>query len=165
MSPAIGYTRILNDRFVVPIKAREVLNPGQANCMFNLDFSEVNTKEHPLSQEERRFMEKAKQGNRLCPDARYEMPLPLKNAEVVLPNNRELALRRLIPLKKRSSSCRSYQDQYTAFMDSMFKNFFFFFVFFFFTITYNTYVTRNITYTSILINYYYMYTNYTFYYT
>ena len=27
----IGYTRILNDRFVVPIKAREVLNPGQVN--------------------------------------------------------------------------------------------------------------------------------------
>lgn len=118
----IGYTRILNDRFVVPIKAREVLNPGQVNRMFNLDFSEVNSKEHPLSQEERRFMEKAKQGNRLWPDAHYEMPLPLKNAEVVLPNNRELALRRLIPLKKRSSSCRSCQDQYTAFMDSMFKN-------------------------------------------
>ena len=118
----IGYTRILNDRFGVPMKAREVLNPGQVNGMFNLDFSEVNSKEHPLSQEERRFMEKAKQGNPLCPDGHYDMPLPLKNAEVVLPNNRELALRRLIPLKKRSSSCRSYQDQYTAFMDSMFKN-------------------------------------------
>ena len=90
--------------------------------MFNLDFSEVNSKEHPLSQEERRFMENAKQGIRLCPDGHYEMPLPLKNAEVVLPNNRELALRHLIPLKKRFSSCRSYQDQYTAFLDSMFKN-------------------------------------------
>ena len=41
----------------------------------------------------------------------------------------------------------------------------FIYLFFFFTITYNTYVTRNITYTSILINYYYMCTNYTSYYT
>ena len=118
----IGYTRILNDRFVIPIKAREVLNPGQVNRMFNLDFSEVNSKEHPLSQEERRFMENAKQGIRLCPDGHNEIPLPLKNAEVVLRNNRELALCRLIPLKKRFSSCRSYQDQHIAFMDSMFKN-------------------------------------------
>ena len=118
----IGYTRILNDRFVIPIKAREVLNPGQVNRMFNLDFSEVNSKEHPLSQEERRFMENAKQGIRLCPDGHNEIPLPLKNAEVVLLNNRELALCRLIPLKKRFSSCRSYQDQHIAFMDSMFKN-------------------------------------------
>ena len=118
----VGFTSIRNDRFVVPIKSREVLDPGQVNRMFNLDFSEVNSKEHPLSQEERRFMERAKQGICLCPDGHYEMPLPLKNAEVVLPNNRELALRRLIPLKKRFSSCKSYQDQYTAFMDSMFKN-------------------------------------------
>ena len=106
----------------MPIKAREVLNLGQVSRMFNLDFSEENSKEHPLSQEERRSMENAKQGIRLCPNGHNEMPLPLKNAEVVLPNNRELALRRLIPLKKSFSSCRSYQDQYTAFMDSMFKN-------------------------------------------
>ena len=52
-------------------------------------------------------------------------------------------------------------------LEELYKSlvFFCFFCVFYFTITYNTYITRNITYTSIPINYYYQYTNYTSYYT
>ena len=53
----------------------------------------------------------------------------------------------------------------TMFTRSQCFFFYFFLFFFYFTITYNTYITRNITYTSIPINYYYQYTNYTSYYT
>ena len=118
----IGSSEVRNDRFVVPISTREVLDPFQVNRMFEMDFSEVSTKESPLSQEERRFMAKGKESIRLCPDGHYEMPLPLRNINVVLPNNRVLAVRRLMPLKKKFATDKNFRDHYIAFMESMLKS-------------------------------------------
>jgi len=57
----------------------------------------------------------------LCHDGRYEMPLPVKNANIALPNNRELPLRSLMPPKKRISADTSFQEPFITFMDSMIK--------------------------------------------
>lgn len=119
-----GSPKIRKDWFVVSTKTSKVLNPSQVNRLFEQDFSEVNMKGRGslLSQEETKFMAKAKEGTCLCPG--YEIPLPLKNADVVsvLSKNCELALHCLLPLKKRFSSCKSFQDQYVTFIDSLFMN-------------------------------------------
>ena len=67
-------------------------------------------------------MAKAKEGIRLCPDGHYEMPLPLRNINVVLPNNRVLAVRRHMPLKKKFATDKNFRDHYIAFMESMLKS-------------------------------------------
>lgn len=54
-----------------------------------------------LSQEDRKFLEKAEDGICHGEDAHYEMPLPFKNENFQLPNNRPAAEQRLSGLKKR----------------------------------------------------------------
>ncbi len=63
--------------------------------MFEADFSERDTEKQGLSQEDRRFIKMAEYGIRRSDYGHYEMPLPLKQQNPELPNDRELALRRL----------------------------------------------------------------------
>ena len=55
-------------------------------------------------------------------DGHYEMPLPLKNDNVELPNNKELALSRLMKLKQRLKSDTQYRKDYVNFMQENIKN-------------------------------------------
>ena len=55
-------------------------------------------------------------------DGHYEMPLPLKNDNVELPNNKELALSRLMKLKQRLKSDTQYRKDYVDFMQENIKN-------------------------------------------
>ena len=50
------------------------------------------------------------------------MPLPLKNNNVELPNNKELALSRLMKLKQRLKSDTQYRKDYVDFMQENIKN-------------------------------------------
>ena len=90
--------------------------------MFEMDFSEKNSSHEALSQEDRKFLAIVKDGIRHCEDGHYEMPLPLRVPVATLPNNNEIALRRLIQLKRRLNSDRKYKDDYTAFMEKVIKN-------------------------------------------
>ena len=72
--------------------------------MLVLDFSERNEPEQALSQEDRRFLKIVTEGIHRREDGHYEMPLPLKDPNVRLPNNKEMALRRLKNLKRRFAS-------------------------------------------------------------
>ena len=54
-----------------------------------------------------------------CNNGHYEMPLPLKEQDPELPNNRELALRRLFQLKKRFLRNEQYKEDYVKFMNDM----------------------------------------------
>ena len=55
-------------------------------------------------------------------DGHYEMPLPLKNNDAELPNNKELALSRLMRLKQRLNSDTQYRKDYVDFMQENIKN-------------------------------------------
>ena len=55
-------------------------------------------------------------------DGHYEMPLPLKNDNIELPNNKELALSRLMKLKQRLKSDTQYRKDYVDFMQENIKN-------------------------------------------
>ena len=63
--------------------------------MFELDFSERENG-MAMSQEDREFLRKAKEGIRHREDSHYELPLPFKEQEFQLQNNRPQAAQRLI---------------------------------------------------------------------
>ena len=105
--------------FVFNGKTKEVINPSAISQMFELDFMEhKNKSKHGLSKEDRKFIEIVEQGAHQCEDGHYELPLPLKNESINLPNNKTAALRRLSQLKRRSKAKdgQGYYADYVEFM-------------------------------------------------
>ena len=83
---------------------KEIITPISLLKMFELDFSENASNNLPeelgLSQEDRRFLSKVTKGIRLT-EGRYEMPLPFRQSEVDLPNNRQQARKRALWQRKK----------------------------------------------------------------
>ena len=112
----------LHSKFVINTQAKEILNSFQVREMLELDFSERNEPEQALSQEDRRFLKIVTEGIHRREDGHYEMPLPLKDPNVRLPNNKEMALRRLKNLKRRFASDEKYKNDYVNFMNTVSQN-------------------------------------------
>ena len=100
---------------------KELITPDQVNKMFEQDFSEI-VEGKPLSFEDRKFVEIVSRGIHRRPDNHYEIPLPLKDSNIKLQNNRSLALNRLNRLKQRMMSDPKYKMDYTDFMEDIIKN-------------------------------------------
>ena len=108
--------------FIPHIQSKEEINPHAVRKMFEMGFSECSSTQEALSQEDRKFLAIVEGGIRHCEDSHYEMPLPLKVPAPVLPNNREVALRRLNQLKRRFKTDKRYKDDYNAFMEKVLSN-------------------------------------------
>lgn len=117
----IGGTRLVN-KFVVNQQTKEVINPFEVRRMFEVDFSERHQGDQAFSQEDRKFLEIVKKGIHHRADGHYEMPLPIKDKDMVLPNNRTMAYHRLRPLKKRFQSNETYRQHYVEFMNKVIQN-------------------------------------------
>ncbi|KAL9976994.1 hypothetical protein ACROYT_G014349 [Oculina patagonica] len=104
----IGENKRIDSKFVINAQTKEVINPYQVKEMFEIDFSERNNGGQALSQDDRRFLARVKEGIRHWEDGHYEMPLPLKDPNTKLPNYREMAFHRLKPLKRRFASDAKY---------------------------------------------------------
>ena len=89
--------------------------------MFEADFSEKDRNSQALSQENGRFLALVEQGIRHCEDGHYELPLLLNESSASLPDNQEVALRRLSQLK-RIKSDQKYKEDYTTFVENLIKN-------------------------------------------
>lgn len=122
MSHEIGSDIPTNLNFIPKIQTKEEINPFAVKKMFEADFSERHSITQDFSQEDRKFLATAKDGIHHREDGHYEMPLPLKEPSPNLPNNREVALRRLNQLKRRFDSNKKYKEDYTTFMESMIQN-------------------------------------------
>lgn len=111
--------------FIFDGKTKEVINPAAFNPLFELNFTEhKNILKHGLSKEERKFLEIAEQGVHRREDGHYELPLPLKNRRINLPNNKNAALHRLTQLKRRfqSTNGQKYYTDNVEFMNKLVKN-------------------------------------------
>jgi hypothetical protein len=82
--------------------------------MMEKDFQGEDTKQ--MSQDDMTFLQIVKEGIHQREDGYYEMPLPFRNGEPNLPNNRQAALHRAMGLKKQFVKRPRYQEHYTAFM-------------------------------------------------
>ena len=78
---------------------KEVISPSAVKEMFEIDFAERETGSG-LSYEDRQFPKGAEEGIHHCEDMHYEMPLPFKDKDVKLPNNRAIGEQRLNRLRK-----------------------------------------------------------------
>ncbi|CAB4020563.1 Hypothetical predicted protein, partial [Paramuricea clavata] len=94
--------------FSVKTTTKEILNPVQVRQILESDFSEGKTNEQPISQDDRKFIRKVEQGIRQRQDGHYEMPLPFREEEPSMPNNKSLALHRLAKLKTRLENNEQY---------------------------------------------------------
>ena len=101
---------------------KEIISPLQVERMFTLDFNDKGTEEKSLSFEDRRFLKTAKEGIHQREDGHYEMPLPLRNENVELPNNKDLALSRLMKLKQKLRSDTQYREDYVGFIQETIEN-------------------------------------------
>lgn len=117
----IGSKR-LDSRFAIDARTKVVINPSDVRRMFEIDFSEKDKEDIHLSQEDRRFLEIVRTGVRHCPDGHYEIPLPVRDKQLTLPNNRTMALNRLKPLKRRFQSTEGYRQHYVKFMNKVIKS-------------------------------------------
>ena len=52
-------------------------------------------------------------------DGHYEMPLPMRSVRVELPNSKELAMSRLMKLKRRLTSDDQFRKDYNSFMQDI----------------------------------------------
>ena len=87
--------------------------------MLERDFGETSREDHALSFLDKKFLNVLESSIQHRDDNHYEMPLPLKEEGLKLPNNRTLALSRLERLKQRLKRDRKYRDHYEAFMKEM----------------------------------------------
>ena len=108
--------------FAVKTHVKEIISPLQVERMFTLDFNDKGTEEKSLSFEDRRFLKTAKEGIHQREDGHYEMPLPLRNENVELPNNKDLAMSRLMKLKQKLQSDTQYREDYVGFMQETIEN-------------------------------------------
>ena len=89
---------------------------------FELDFNENASNNLPKelghSQEDRRFLTKVSKGIRLT-EGHYEIPLPFRQSEVDLPNNRQQAVKRAFWQRKKMIQNHQYRNDYVAFINEV----------------------------------------------
>ena len=108
--------------FIPQIQSKEEISPHAVRKMFEMEFSESSSTQEALSQEDRKFLAIVESGIQHREDGHYELPLPLKVPAPALPNNREVALRRLNQLKRKFKTNQRYKDDYTVFMEKVLSN-------------------------------------------
>ena len=109
-------------QFVLKTRVKEILTPAQVGEMFEFDFNDRDKSSPPLSYNDRLFMKKVEEQIHQRDDGHFEIPLPLKNPEVKLPNNKSQAMSRLNKLKGRFKNDQSYQKDYLTFMERIIKS-------------------------------------------
>ena len=80
-----------------------------------MDFNEQKIGDD-YSQDDLKFMKILKEGIHQLDDGHYEMPLPFRELDPNLPNNKSLVLHRLKKLKIRFQKDQRYRDDYVKFM-------------------------------------------------
>ena len=104
--------------FVFRTRLSEV-TPDAVNKMFDIEYCERNSEGQSLSVEDRRFLDKLKSEIRQCDDGHFELPLPFREENLKMPNNRSQALKRLNSLRSRMTKNPKFQDEYQEYMSSM----------------------------------------------
>lgn len=90
--------------------------------MFEMDFNDhkVGPDERSLSQEDKKFLNMMESGIRLI-NGHYEIPLPFRDSEMILPNNRSQVLKRALWQKKKMQRDTKYHRDYSDFMNEIIR--------------------------------------------
>jgi len=114
------HNTISQHHFAVTKPVKDNFVKDRLQEMWMTDFSECNGEELALSFEDKKFMDIMSSNVRLK-DGKYELPLPLRNAEPHLPESRQQARSRLNSIKRRLRSDNRFREDYTAFMEEIIR--------------------------------------------
>ncbi|XP_043216786.1 uncharacterized protein LOC122379004 [Amphibalanus amphitrite] len=97
-------------------QVREV-SPLEVLKVLESDFQETGREDKTaLSIQDQQFVKKMSEGLEHREDGHFQMPLPLKNDKVSMPNNKTVAMQRLKGLKAKLVRNEAYRHDYTGFM-------------------------------------------------
>ena len=108
--PCTNYFKVKEDHEVCPT---EKLSQDEIYCITSED------NEAALSREDRQFLDIAKKGIHKNDSGNWEMPLPFRSENVVMPNNRKQALNRLNGLLRTFKRKPQMQEDYLKFMSKV----------------------------------------------
>ena len=105
--------------FTAEDKVKEIITPKDLNRMLDLEFNTSRSRnDSGLSLDVTRLMKLMKKECKLV-DGYYQLPLHLRNQNVQMPNNRDVALQRMNGLKKRFIKNDKFYNGYSAFMEEI----------------------------------------------
>ena len=105
--------------FAFKSKVKELCTPKEVIQMMELDFIERKADQDTLSQDDRMFLSKIKEGIHIRDDGHYEMPLPFKGPDPAFLSNKTMALQRLKQVKYRLRKDTKYRKDYSTFMSNV----------------------------------------------
>ena len=87
--------------------------------LLNQDFTCLEPDDSKQSVEDRRFVDTLETCIKRTSDGHLQMPLPCKSQNPTMPDNKEVAVRRLMLLKKKLQRDKQYYTDYTSFMNDI----------------------------------------------
>ena len=110
------------NRIIIHEKCKEMLTPVEALSKLERDFDDHYVASHPdelgklqlnKKQEDIRFLKLVEDGI-IYEDGHYTVPLPFRNNDVILPNNKAQAMKRVLWQKKKMMKDDNYYNDYVT---------------------------------------------------
>lgn len=104
-------------------RVKEIVTPKLLLDALAIDFNDQSTvstdhMEKSYSQQDKLFMKKVEEGVRYT-DGHYEVPLPFKNEDVMMPNNKTQAVKRAELQKRKMLKDEKYRQDYINFVENV----------------------------------------------
>ena len=113
---------VATHHFAIANTVKECVITSQLNEMYMHDFNEVQPEKKALSGEDIEFLRQMDEGIMKEDNGHYGLPLPFRNLNVNMPNNRAQAVSRAEgSLKKRMKGDQKFHSEYTDFMKKVFN--------------------------------------------
>ena len=109
---------VASHHFAVGCNVKDSFIERRLNEMYMLDFNEECSERRAMSGEDLKFLQIMKDSCTL-ENGHYVLPLPFRNQEIKLPNNRVQAVKRAEGMKKRMKKDEKFRVEYVEFMNSM----------------------------------------------
>ena len=110
--------KIANHTFVSTTERTHDPYTSMLKQMYNQDFNEPWGEKEGLSVEDRRFLQTMETSITLV-DGHYELPIPLRNPDLKLPNNRIQAMSRLSSIKRKLLADDKLREKYVSIIQKM----------------------------------------------
>ena len=114
----ISTGKMADHHFTVQEKINDHQIHDQLVQMYQTEFVENLKESKALSVEDKKFLDIMEHGAQK-EGKHHKLPLPLRNKEIELPNNRSMALKRVQPLKRRFQRDPHFHKEYTKFMNNL----------------------------------------------
>ena len=127
----INSSNLANHHFQIKAEVKDVGIEEMFKKMYNQDFCEdklvtlgqsvKQSCDSIISWEDKKFLNLMSRTTRMV-SGHYELPVPFKNDDTTLPNNRYQALQRLEHLKKKFQRNLTFCSHYKEFMNTLMRN-------------------------------------------